>query len=147
MTSAGSPTRRGFLKYAGTLVAVVPLVPLAGCADGSEAPAGAPPDTSRSTRSVAPDGVPSSLPPPTRAQAGTPPPLEESDAMAQALGYRHVAADVDTIRFPRFQPGHVCANCSLYQTAATREGWGGCAIFPGRLVDARGWCNAYVPVA
>lgn len=72
------------------------------------------------------------------------PRLSEDDPTAQALGYVHDAADVDRDRFPRFEEGQLCANCNLI-TGDKEAEWVGCGIFPGKLVNANGWCSAWVP--
>lgn len=69
--------------------------------------------------------------------------LGEDEPAAVALGYKHDAASVDSARFPRYAAGQLCENCALYQPGA--EGWGGCGVFPGKQVAAKGWCNAYAP--
>jgi hypothetical protein len=69
--------------------------------------------------------------------------LSEDDPQAQALGYRHDVADVD---HADYQEGQTCANCQLYTDPDAAE-WGPCAVFPGRLVAAGGWCSAWVPRA
>ena len=61
------------------------------------------------------------------------PKLEEQDAMAMALGYQAASGN----------PEQICANCSLYHSDADTE-WGNCAIFPGKLVAASGWCKSWV---
>ena len=70
------------------------------------------------------------------------PHLEESDATAQSLGYKHDAAKADKAKFPAYKAGDVCAGCQLYQGKAG-EAWGGCPIFAGKDVNAKGWCSAY----
>lgn len=71
--------------------------------------------------------------------------LELSDPQAQALGYVHDATQVDSGQYPTYQSGQLCSNCQLYlPDAGVEEGWGGCSIFPGKLVNADGWCSAYV---
>ena len=75
------------------------------------------------------------------ALAGDTPKLDETDPMAQTLGYKHDAAAVDREKFPKMADGNNCANCSLYGGGD----WGPCTIFPGKLVKAEGWCNAWVP--
>lgn len=74
--------------------------------------------------------------------------LAEDDPVAVALGYKHDAADVDPVKFPkRALPGaenEFCHNCLQYKE--TEEGWGTCAIFPGKLVAADGWCNVWVAI-
>ncbi len=68
--------------------------------------------------------------------------LSEDDPTAQSLHYRHDASQVD---HPSFEEGRHCGNCQLYQGGD--EEWGGCAIFPGKLVANAGWCTAWVPKA
>lgn len=83
------------------------------------------------------------LPSESRADAPT---LSESDPTAQALGYKMDATKVDKTKFPKYQTGQTCANCQLFQGkpgAAT----GPCVIYGGKIVEAKGWCNAYVKKA
>jgi hypothetical protein len=72
--------------------------------------------------------------------------VDEKDAQAQSLGYKHDATKVDKAKFAKYQAGQTCANCTLYQGKPT-DAWGGCAIFPGKQVAAKGWCSAYVKKA
>jgi hypothetical protein len=72
--------------------------------------------------------------------------LEETDATAVALGYRHDASKVDAKKFPAFAAGRNCANCQLYQAKAG-EAWGACGAVGGKLVNAKGWCVAWVKKA
>jgi len=72
--------------------------------------------------------------------------VDEKDAQAQSLGYRHDATKVDKARFAKYQAGQACANCTLYQGKPT-DAWGGCPIFPGKQVAGKGWCSAYVKKA
>jgi len=80
-------------------------------------------------------------------EAGATPKLDESNPTAAALGYRHDADDVDTDRFAKraTEEGKTqfCDNCLHYKTS-DEEGWGPCAIFPGFVVAAKGWCNVWV---
>lgn len=71
------------------------------------------------------------------------PRLEENDPQAQALGYKHDAANVDKAKFPNYQSGQVCANCNFYKAKET-DPWGPCDIFAGRQVSAKGWCAGWV---
>ena len=74
-----------------------------------------------------------------RSDAATPPLLSEDDPAAKALGYVHDAASLD----PSVRPAaNLCANCRLYQS--TDGPLGGCAIFPGKQVAAKGWCKGWV---
>ncbi len=70
------------------------------------------------------------------------PMVGEKDAQATALGYVADATKTDKTRFPKYQVGQLCSNCSLYQGNAT-DASGGCAIFAGKKVAAAGWCNLY----
>jgi len=70
------------------------------------------------------------------------PHLDEGDPQAQALGYKHDAAKVDKKKFTNYQQGQVCSNCQHF-TGKSGEEWGPCAIFPGKQVNARGWCSAW----
>ena len=72
--------------------------------------------------------------------------VDEKDAQAQSLGYKHDATKVDKAKFAKYQAGQTCANCTLYQ-GKPADAWGGCAIFPGKQVAGKGWCSAYVKKA
>ncbi|MEO8739098.1 MAG: high-potential iron-sulfur protein [Casimicrobiaceae bacterium] len=82
----------------------------------------------------------------TRTAAAQAVKLEETDPQALALGYRHDASKVDVKKFPTFATGRNCANCQLYQ-GKTGEAWGPCGAFGGKLVNAKGWCAAWVKKA
>lgn len=70
------------------------------------------------------------------------PKLEESDPLAGSLQYKH-----DATQAPRAdKPGtpaaeQFCRNCQLAQGEGE---WVGCSIFPGKAVNANGWCTAWV---
>lgn len=72
--------------------------------------------------------------------------VEESEAQAQALGYRHDATQVDKEKFKNYQPGQLCSNCNFFKGKAG-DAWGPCDIFAGREVSAKGWCSAWVKKA
>jgi hypothetical protein len=74
------------------------------------------------------------------------PKLAEDDPQAKSLSYVHEASSVDSAKQPRYKSGQVCANCALFQAKGDDE-WGGCSIFPGKLVKASGWCSVYAPKA
>lgn len=69
--------------------------------------------------------------------------LEEDDELAQQLGYKHDASEVDASEWPSYAEGDICSGCQLYEGAEGDE-WGPCQIFGGKLVKAQGWCQAYV---
>lgn len=145
-------SRRRFLKTSGTMVAMIPVVNLVGCSDDQSQPASQPDEAPAQQ-----DQTPQQAPPPQEQaaqQQSAPEPaqrpemqkLEESDPTAQSLAYVHDAGDVDASQQSRYEEGQNCANCSLYTPdSSSEEDWGGCAIFPGKLVNANGWCSAYVP--
>ena len=69
--------------------------------------------------------------------------VDPSGAQAMALGYVTDGTTTDTKKFERYQVGQECANCQLYQGAPDAES-GGCLLFAGQSVTARGWCNSWV---
>ena len=68
--------------------------------------------------------------------------LLESDAPAKTLGYKVDTSKIDKKQQPRYEVGQICSNCILYQGAANASS-GGCPLFPGKQVAAKGWCSAY----
>ena len=60
------------------------------------------------------------------ARAEDMPKLSEDDPMAMGMKYTHDA------------------NCALAQGEA-KDGWLQCQIFPGKLVNANGWCSVWAP--
>ncbi|MDE2219073.1 MAG: high-potential iron-sulfur protein [Gammaproteobacteria bacterium] len=72
------------------------------------------------------------------------PHVAATDPMALALSYVENAKTVDPKKFPNYKPEHKCANC-LQSKGKDGEAWVGCNLFPGKLVNAQGWCKAYVP--
>lgn len=71
--------------------------------------------------------------------------LDPADPVAKNLGYVDNALKVDVKKYPTYAKGQTCANCSLIQL---RYGpMRPCSLFPGKMVTARGWCNAWVPRA
>ncbi len=73
--------------------------------------------------------------------------VSEEEPLAQAMGYAMDATTVDTTKFPK-RAGDAgakqfCKNCALYAGEADSES-APCSIFQNRLVQASGWCNAWV---
>ena len=65
--------------------------------------------------------------------------LSESDPTAVALGYK-----ADATKAPkRTDKTAFCNNCNLYSGKAGAAD-GPCSIFGGKLVNAKGWCTAWV---
>src|ERR1700761_3826862 len=67
--------------------------------------------------------------------------LSETDPTAQSLGYKQDATAVDKSRFPTYEAGQECGNCSLYQ-GKTGEAAGSCVLFGTRQVALHGWCRS-----
>ncbi len=68
--------------------------------------------------------------------------LDPENAQAKALGYVHDTEQVDQGKYPTHETSQVCANCQLVQ--GNDGDWVGCALFPNKLVNANGWCSAWV---
>jgi len=68
--------------------------------------------------------------------------VSESDPLAQALGYKSEAKNVDKTKFPQYVAGETCSSCTLYMgTAAATSG--PCPLYAGKAVSAKGWCASY----
>jgi len=65
--------------------------------------------------------------------------LKLDDPQAKALQYVHNYKKAQDN--PAHQEGAHCANC-MHWTGGSSE-WGGCNIFPGKLVHQQGWCTAW----
>lgn len=68
--------------------------------------------------------------------------VEESDAQAVALGYRHDTHKVDAKKYPKHVPAQHCANCSFWQ-GKPEDVWAGCAMFGRKQVTRNGWCQVW----
>ena len=81
------------------------------------------------------------------AQAGLPK-VEETDPVAQALGFKVDATTVDTAKFPKRAgdagANQFCHTCALFQGKEGDE-VATCTMFPGKTVPKNGWCNAWAP--
>ena len=73
--------------------------------------------------------------------------VDEGEAAAVALGYRHDASQVDTEAHPKRAGAQgarqFCDNCALFE-GEPGDQWAPCSIFQGRKVAGKGWCNAWV---
>lgn len=78
-----------------------------------------------------------------RAGAGELEMLAEDNPTAKALGYYADGSAVDSGAFPTYDPAQNCANCIQYKGDADSDA-GPCALFPGKLVTAKGWCKVWV---
>lgn len=77
---------------------------------------------------------------PRLARAADLPHVAESDPTAKALAY---VEDASKSTNPKHKAGDVCANCQFYSGSPT--GYGPCQLFPGKSVNAQGWCVSHVP--
>lgn len=139
--------RRYFLKLVSGSAVIVPLAGITACSGGEEPAQSAPPEEARpeSGPTAADEPVPQAGAPASQPAADMPR-LEESDPQARSLAYVHDATAVDASKYPQYADGQICENCALY-TAEAGEEWGPCSIFPGKLVNAQGWCSVYAPKA
>jgi hypothetical protein len=153
--------RRQVLKAVGGSAVLVSVSGLAACGGGdAPAPAAtpAPEPAAAPAPQPAPQPEPAAEPMEAAAPESTPEPaaeqpaaggglqpLDESDPQAQALAYVNDATTVDTSAQPRYEAGQACRNCALFMGG--EDEWGPCSIFPGRLVNANGWCSVYSPKA
>jgi hypothetical protein len=80
------------------------------------------------------------------AHAGDLPQLAVDDPMAKAMKYTHDASTVDPASRNNPAPEQNCANCALIQ-GNDGDAWRPCSIFPGKAVNAAGWCSVWAPKA
>lgn len=79
---------------------------------------------------------------PTQAAADLPHVTPE-DPTAKALGYIEDSSKVDAKANPTFQSGQTCHTCLQLQ-GADGATWRPCNLFPGKTVNANGWCRVWV---
>ncbi len=72
------------------------------------------------------------------------PQLSTDDPMAQAMKYTHDASTVDSATRVNTAVDQTCANCALVQ-GNDGDAWRPCQIFPGKAVNAGGWCSVWAP--
>lgn len=70
------------------------------------------------------------------AHADEMPHLSEDDPTAQSLKYVNASTT----------EGQSCSNCALAMGTAG-DAWLPCQIFPGKSVNANGWCSVWAPKA
>ncbi len=73
--------------------------------------------------------------------------LLESNSQAKTLGYREDSGKVVSATYPKHAAGQKCAACQMFRASPAAPAAGACAIFPGKLVSAEGWCDAFVQKA
>lgn len=76
---------------------------------------------------------------PRIARAADLPHVSPSDPTAKALDY---VEDASKSTNPKRKAGDTCANCQFYTGTGT-TGYGPCQLFPGKSVDAKGWCVSH----
>ena len=69
--------------------------------------------------------------------------VNEKDSVAVALGYVADTKHVDAKANPQYKAGSTCSSCSWYQGKPGDAAGGACTFFPGKNVDANGWCRMY----
>ena len=74
------------------------------------------------------------------------PQLSEDDPMAKSMKYTHDASSVDPASRTNPAADQNCANCALAQ-GNDGDAWLPCQIFPGKVVNANGWCSVWAPKA
>jgi hypothetical protein len=77
---------------------------------------------------------------PRFARAADLPSVTEADPTAKALGY---VEDASKSTNAKHKAGDDCSNCQFYSGGAT--GRGPCQLFPGKSVNAKGWCVSHAP--
>jgi anaerobic selenocysteine-containing dehydrogenase len=75
--------------------------------------------------------------------SSAPPKVDEKDSLATALGYVSDARRVDPKANPTYKTGASCSSCSWYQGKPGDPAGGACTFFPGKNVDANGWCRMW----
>lgn len=137
--------RRKFLKLLSGGAVLIPLTALHGCSGEKDAPTATSAPAPKTDKPAAQQSQTAPMEKTSAPASDKPMPrLAEDDPQARSLGYLHDATKVDTGKYSRFEAGQACKNCALYAETDDAQ-WGGCSIFPGKLVNADGWCNVYAP--
>ncbi|GLQ42157.1 high-potential iron-sulfur protein [Dyella nitratireducens] len=74
------------------------------------------------------------------ARAGELPHLTDADPTAKVMNY---VDDATSSKHALYKAGSICANCQFYH--GPDAGYGTCQLFPGKAVNAKGWCSSYTP--
>ncbi len=70
------------------------------------------------------------------------PELKETDPEAIAIGYHRNARKIDKNKYPNYEDGQRCTNCTFVGfSSAIRKP---CALVPGKSVIGGGWCTNWV---
>jgi hypothetical protein len=73
------------------------------------------------------------------------PELSVTDPQAVALGYNPDTTKIDSKKYPQHTAAQDCSNCMHFTAQGGTTGK--CALFPGKLVQAKGWCAGYAKKA
>ncbi|MDT8405147.1 high-potential iron-sulfur protein [Sulfuriflexus sp.] len=77
-----------------------------------------------------------------QAQAAGLPHLSEDDLTAKVLKYHHDASAAPRVdKYGVAAKDQFCHNCALVQSDS--GDWRPCQIFPGKAVNANGWCTSW----
>lgn len=133
-------TRRQLIQF---LPAVGALGLLGACGEKPSTPVAAKPaaPAAPSPPAAAPP-APAVAAAPAPAASGSLPLVDEKEPQAVALSYVNDTTKIDKTKFPKYEAGQQCSNCSLYQGAAAAQG--PCPLFPGKHVASKAWCSAWV---
>jgi hypothetical protein len=77
---------------------------------------------------------------PRFARADDTPHLDPNDPTAKALSYTEDASKA--AGNASFKPGSMCSNCQFFQ-GHEEMAYAPCQLFPGKSVNAKGWCASY----
>ena len=130
-------TRRQLIQF---LPAVGALGLLGACGEKPSPPVAATPAPSRPAPAA--PTAPAVAAAPAPAAGGLLPLVDEKEPQAVALSYVNDTTKIDKTKFPKYEAGQLCSNCSLYQGAAAAQG--PCPLFPGKHVASKAWCSAWV---
>ena len=130
-----TPTRRRFIE----ITPFAGLALLAACSPKVE-PQSAPVATAPN-----PSPAPVAEPAPSKMTTNLPM-VEKGDAQAVVFGYVDDATQADKVKFKNHVSGSACSNCALYQGKAGDVA-GGCPLFVGKHVAAKGWCTSWAKKA
>ena len=131
-------TRRQLIQF---LPAVGALSLLGACGEKPSPPVATAPASPPPPPAAAPT-TPAVAAAPAPAAGGSLPLVDEKEPQAVALSYAIDTTKIDKAKFPKYEAGQQCGNCSLYQGAAAAQG--PCPLFPGKHVASKAWCSAYV---
>ena len=134
-------TRRQLIQF---LPAVGAFSLLSACGEKPSPPVAATPAAPAAPSRPAPAAptAPAVAAAPAPAAGGLLPLVDEKEPQAVALSYVNDTTKIDKTRFPKYEAGQQCSNCSLYQGAAADQG--PCPLFPGKHVASKAWCSAWV---